>query len=94
MDIRIEWRAAIHRDDREALRKTILDQLRSWTHLKEEPGKVIVSRPSFDPYDERLVIEVRSEAGKSLGGGRLEFRESWRAPAARDPWYSSHPVAG
>lgn len=77
MDIQIEWQLAIHRDDREALRKHIVDRLRHWGELEGKPGRVVVSRPSFDPYDQRLVLEIQSDTGKTLGASRVAFQETW-----------------
>ena len=65
MDIHFDWRVALHRSDREALRKNILERL----HDRGEIGRaarVIVSPVRFDPYDERVVVEIRSTSGEVL----------------------------
>lgn len=76
MEIHFDWRVALHRDDREALRKTIVKILKYWAEVGQEPAKVVVSPLMFDPYDERVVIEIQSDSGEVLGGCRpIELRE-------------------
>jgi hypothetical protein len=71
MNIQFDWRVALHRSDRESLRNKILSSLRHWIEAGRLPGRVIVSPATFDPYDERIIIEVRGILGEVLTSGQL-----------------------
>ena len=75
MEVQIEWRVALSPDARKTLHRTILDSFKHWTEVGGRPAKAIVSRPSFDPYDERIDIEIRDEAGILLGGGQIAVEQ-------------------
>jgi len=73
MGIHIDWRVALHPDDREAVRHTITASFIHWAEAGERPAGAIVSRPSFDPYDDRIDIAICCESGRVLGGGRVSL---------------------
>lgn len=70
MEIDFEWRLALHVDVREALRQKIIATLDRWSGM-DRPRKVIVSRPTFDPRDERVAVEILAASGKVLGAGQM-----------------------
>ncbi len=77
MDIHFDWRVALHRDDREALRNNVVESLHNWVETGSVPATVIVSPVRFDPYDERVAIEIRSDSGEVLSSGQhIEPKES------------------
>lgn len=98
MDIHFDWRVALHRDDREALRNDVVESLRNSADVGPAPARVIVSPVRFDPYDERIAIEVRSDSGKVLSSGQhiepREFRrrEDGTGPGKRDSVRSASPT--
>lgn len=63
MTIRFDWRVALHCSYRERLRSEIVESLQHWVEAGRIPEKVIVSPARFDPYDERIVIEIQSILG-------------------------------
>jgi len=70
MEIDFEWRLPLDVDLREALRQKIIATLERWAGT-DQPRKVIVSRPTFDPRDERVAVKILAASGKVLGAGQI-----------------------
>jgi len=70
MNIHFDWRVALHSSDREALRNKIVESVKNWGEVGPVPARVIVLPVRFDPYDERVVIEIRSNSGEVLSSGQ------------------------
>ena len=70
MNIHFDWRVALHSSDREALRNKIIESVKDWGEVGLVPARVIVLPVRFDPYDERVVIEILSNSGEVLSSGQ------------------------
>jgi len=80
MNIHFDWRVALHRSDREALRNKIVESVKNWGEVGLIPARVIVLPVRFDPYDERVVIEFRSNTGEILSSGQYIEPNEFRSP--------------
>jgi hypothetical protein len=69
MNIHFDFRVALHRSDREALRNKIVEIVNNWGEVGGIPARVTVLPVRFDPYDERVVIEIRSDSGELISSG-------------------------
>lgn len=68
MSIEFDIQADLSEIDQQRLKRDISSFFGHYPkYLHEIPAKVSVSRPTHDPYDDRIVAEIRDRTGDLLG---------------------------
>lgn len=68
MTIEFDVQVDLNENDQRRLRRDIASFFGHYPkYLCDNPAKVTISRPTHDPYDDRIVVEIRGESGNPLG---------------------------